>query len=389
MPQYSLRRGPGFAELQNRVRPVSITQRRLGLQILYEEQWIYVKERLADWIQRGDIKPNDAARSLEMERALRRQIENRFGWLLAELSTRQREVISPHQAAIASRQKQLWHWDAIGLRRANRQQIGSGKGIGVVLLDTGIDATHFELAGQSIRLMSVQHNGSVKRVRKATDPNGHGTYVAGLIAGKTIGIAPESKLVCVQVLSPEGTGNEWTILAGLNWVMTQRDIKVVVVCLSYAATPESTQLWQSAVEKLLDLDILPVIAAGNDGPGNVRIPGNTAGGLVVGAATRKKQIAPFSSSGNVKFKGRPELAIPGLIAPGENIYSALPGNKYNSWAGTTPATAIVAGVAALVRNRYPQLSASDVRDRILQRCRPVKSPRSRQGAGMVRIEAAL
>jgi len=353
-------------------------------------KWHSTKLLLGEFIRSGDVRVySEDVRTLEMTQEMRAALESKFGMLLSELP--QDIIQAPTEPvgappAKAPESLQLWHLDAIGLSEARRNGlIGTGTGVTVAILDTGIDGSHPEFHGKRIRTRHFDQDGNGKAIRRSKDTFGHGTFIAGLICGATVGIAPAAQIVS-GVVMPQGTGTYASILAGMNWVADLKDVQIVV--MSFGTSAVEATIYQYAIVTLLDLGILPVIAAGNDGRGHLSSPGNTLGGLVVGWTNGKLKVDPMSSSGRVRTNGHTHQ-LPDLVAPGEDVYSALPDNSYARWRGATPATAIVAGAAALVREKYPHITVQELRRRILAACKNLDGPVGRQGAGLVQVKAAL
>lgn len=276
-----------------------------------------------------------------------------------------------------------WAGSAINLGRA--QALASGRGITVAVLDTGVDLAHPALAGR-LRPGWDFVDGDADPSEASTTTgagHGHGTHVAGLVAW----VAPGATILPLRVLDAEGQGNAWVLaeallraidpdgnpatadgaqvinlsLAGLQDSQLMRTIDKLVNCvLPVPGDP---------VDPLVDLSdagydsdrqrcgvqagALVAAGAGNDGSPTLRTwpAAESAYGLVaVAASSPQGRLAAFSNSGNW---------IP-LAAPGDAVTSSVPGGGYATWSGTSMATPLVAGAAALVRARFPQLAARDV-----------------------------
>jgi subtilisin family serine protease len=358
-------------------------------------KWNGTKQLLGQFMHSGDIRVHsEDARTLEMDQKMRATLESKFGMLLSELDPTLQDIVqAPTESVGAPPAKApeslgLWHLDAIGLSESRRNGlVGTGTGVTVAVLDTGIDGSHSEFRGKRIPARHFDQDGIGKAIRRSKDTIGHGTFIAGLICGATVGIAPAAQIVSGVVL-PQGTGTDASILAGMNWVAELKDVQIVVMSFGVSAVATHSPIYQEAIFTLLELGILPIIAAGNNGRGHLSSPGNTLGGLVVGWTNCKLKVAPMSGSGRVRTNGHTHH-LPDLVAPGEDVYSALPGNSYARWNGATPATAIVAGVAALVREKYPYITVWELCKRILAACKKLDGLVGRQGAGLVQVKAAL
>ena len=360
---------------------------------------------LGPHIQHGEIQVvNEGARILRMSPELRIHVQQSYSIPLEEYSPQRRLDLpsepppktGPQEHAVRPPdERDLWHLRAVGLlaRGKRRSGIGSGKGVNIAIIDTGADGRHPEISGKILQALALDSTGRIGPVDSAIDHNGHGTVVCSLIAGETMGVAPDSRLISIQVLDKNGSGSTENILAGLEWVANASVegrplVRIVVLCLGSAneeATPRPAL--QSAMMSLINRGILPIVAVGNNGPGIANSPGDSYGIVSVGATTRASRIAEFSGSGGREFSGI-KYSVPSLVAPGEDVFSAtIIGNGYVRGSGATPATAIVAGVAALVAERAPELDARALRDRLLSQCRRLRGEDGeRQGAGLIQVQ---
>ena len=174
-------------------------------------------------------------------------------------------------------------WDS-GLR---------GKGVRVAIVDTGVDATHPDLAGRVAA--HADFSGTGER-----DDVGHGTHVAGIVAGAGAvyrGVAPAATLIIAKALSAAG-GSEDTVLAAMSWASGQ---SVAVMNLSLGGPGSPTSPLSREVDALAAEGIIVCVAAGNAGPdrGTISSPGDARGALTVGAADKTGALAFYSSRGPV------------------------------------------------------------------------------------------
>ncbi|MEV4758208.1 S8 family serine peptidase [Micromonospora sp. NPDC049559] len=235
----------------------------------------------------------------------------------------------------------------------------TGTGVTVAVLDSGIDATHPDLAGR-VRA----HQNFTDGEEDDRDLVGHGTHVASTIAGdgtasggRFKGVAPDAQLLDGKVCTVYGCP-ESAILAGMQWAADQ-GAKVVNLSLGVSDTPEVDPL-ESAVGRLTDeRGMLFVVAAGNSGAdGTIDSPASADAALAVGAVSKSDELADFSSRG----PRTGDAAIkPDLTAPGVEITAARsrdsevgePGQMYATMSGTSMAAPHVAGAAALLRQQHP------------------------------------
>lgn len=265
-----------------------------------------------------------------------------------------------------------WAPDALRLPEAHTHSTGAG--IRVAVLDTGLDLAHPALAGRLARTPGggllgrdfVDDDADPSEAGTQSDPGyGHGTHVAGLVALA----APAAALMPVRVLDAQGQGNLWVLSDALLWAVDpdgnpNSDDGAHVVNLSLGST-RPTELLKTAVA-LADCDFddddddfedpgfdddktrcgnkfgaAVLAAAGNAGSDTeLQYPAAEAmpGALAVTASAENRQLAPIANRG----------AWVEIAAPGDRIVSTFPGGGYATWSGTSMATPLAAGTAALV-----------------------------------------
>ncbi|MEH1901431.1 MAG: S8 family serine peptidase [Nostoc sp.] len=139
------------------------------------------------------------------------------------------ELIEPQRNANTKDEltaDELWHLDAIALNIARQNGFtGTGKSITIAVLDTGIDSTHSELQGRVTESYSFNDRSKQIQLTTSQDTDGHGTHVAGLICGKQVGVAPETKLID-GLLIPRGTGNLSNFVMWLDWLALRVDVNI-------------------------------------------------------------------------------------------------------------------------------------------------------------------
>ncbi|WP_329031542.1 S8 family peptidase [Streptomyces sp. NBC_01725] len=218
-----------------------------------------------------------------------------------------------------------------------------GKGVTAYVIDTGIEFGHDEFGGRAKAGYDAIGDG-----QQGKDCQGHGTHVAGTVAGRTYGVAPEADLVSVRVLDCTGKGTWSGILAGFDWVATNAEQPAVLN--GSLGGPKSTAV-NSAATALSKKGVLPVIAAGNDAVDACSVsPASAEGVVTVGASDREDRQTSFSNHGKCLS----------LYAPGAAIVSAKLGGGNTSMNGTSMASPHVAGVAALYKAKNPQATPDEI-----------------------------
>ncbi|MEU2233366.1 S8 family peptidase [Streptomyces vietnamensis] len=225
---------------------------------------------------------------------------------------------------------------------------GNGAGVTAYILDTGIDYQHDEFGGRATFGFDAMGDG-----RFGQDCNGHGTHVAGTVAGKTYGVARKAGLVSVRVLGCDGRGAYSGMIAGLDWVA--RNAKQPAVLNGSLGGDRSAAL-NDAATALYNAGVLPVIAAGNSSKDACNVsPASASGALTVAASTIWDEEASFSNYGPCVE----------LFAPGQAIVSARIGGGSVAENGTSMAAPHVAGVAALYKAEHPTAAPAEVAGWIL------------------------
>jgi len=248
-----------------------------------------------------------------------------------------------------------------------------GQGIKVAVIDTGIDEAHPDFAG---RIMAAKSFVS----QSAHDDNGHGTHVAGTLAGsgaksggKYMGVAPEATLYIAKALRADGGGSMSNVMAAIEWAVLEQKVQIINLSLGGSGSCDGTDaLSVLCDEAVLQAGVVMCVAAGNLGPGQKTIgpPGCARYVITVGAIDDNDRIAAFSSRGpTADGRNKPDLVFPGvnIIAPqaGGTRLGRLVEEGYVTSDGTSMATPHAAGVAALMLQANPQLTAEQVKTRIL------------------------
>ncbi len=276
----------------------------------------------------------------------------------------------------------------------------SGTGAVVAVMDTGVDMLHPALSSNyrgNLGRGLFDHTSSwfdaVNAGVYPYDDYGHGTHVAGTAVGQTtstgaIGVAPGAQWIGVKVLSGEGYGYDSWIHAGFQWLLAPGGDPAMapdVVNNSWASSLSSRDVFAEDIALLKTAGILPLFAAGNNGPssGSVGSPASNPGVFAVGASDPDDAVAYFSSRGPSPWgEVKPHIA-----APGVNVLSSVPGGVYAFSNGTSMATPHVAGLVALLRSANPTLSVAQITDLIAQTAVPLALPLPNNDSGWGRIDA--
>ena len=305
-----------------------------------------------------------------------------------------------------------------------------GSGVSVAVLDTGLnlmDGLIKNPDGKTTKVLAWKD--FVKKMPVPVDPNGHGSHIAAIIAnsqkgpdGDFNGMAPGANLVIGRVLDENGYGTYERIIAGIQWVVSNRalyNIRVLNLSLNgNVHSPYWADPLDQAVTAAWAQGITVVVAAGNKGPSpmSIGVPGNNPYAITVGAFTDHYTVNDWSDDYVTDFSSSgPTLDAfikPDLVAPGAHIVSKMPilsvasltheanwvSNQYFSMAGTSQSAAVVSGVAALAFSKNGGLTPNQVKFRILSTALPWEDAQThqalysvwQQGAGRVNAaDAAL
>ncbi|WP_422740579.1 type VII secretion-associated serine protease mycosin [Micromonospora sp. WMMD729] len=270
-----------------------------------------------------------------------------------------------------------WHLKYLKTREAHR--ITRGAGVTVAVPDTGVQP-HPDLVNNlldGIDLISADGNGK-------NDQNSHGTGMAGLIAAHgrgdslgALGLAPDAKILPIRDTGSDGQGEPDALAAGIDYAVRNGADVICISSVGGAGIP-----LQQSIRAALAADVVLVAAAGNK-PGDfvVGYPAAEEAVIAVGGVDRDGNHAEVSVTG-------PEIDV---VAPAVDIYSTSIDGKYRKGTGTSDATAIVAGAAALIRSKYPYLPAQEVAHRLTATAID-KGPPGRDdeyGYGVIDLVAAL
>lgn len=283
-----------------------------------------------------------------------------------------------------------------------------GRGVTIAVLDSGV-SNHPDLMGRVIGFRDfVGHRNLMY------DNNGHGTHVCGILcgnggisAGLYRGMAPGAKLVVGKVLDERGDGCAETMLEGLNWILQEREkygIQILNISVGIGTLDEwaKERALQIKIEELWEIGILVVCAAGNKGPGDNTI--SSVGGsnrvVTVGCHDGRYGGDNPARCETYSSRGKPGSFIrkPDLVAPGTDIVSCnayyhnfIGKNRkaYTAKSGTSMATPIVSGAAALLFQKYPDCTNEQCKQKLQFSATDLGLPWNQQGWGMLHVGRLL
>ncbi|HVN52785.1 MAG TPA: S8 family serine peptidase [Anaerolineaceae bacterium] len=245
-----------------------------------------------------------------------------------------------------------------------------GKGVVVANVDTGVDATHPDLANQ-YRGGTNSWFDPYHQHATPVDVNGHGTWTMGVMVGRnasgsSIGVAPEAQWIAARIFDDNNIATITAIHQAYQWLLdpdgnpATNDAPDVVNSSWGLRDPGCDLSFEPDLQALRAVGILPIFSAGNSGPGygTDTSPANNPGAFSVGATDSNGTIYYGSSRGSTACGGE-ERTYPAVTAPGVSIYSSSPADGYASSTGTSLAAPHVAGMLALLLSARPELSPEE------------------------------
>ncbi len=333
------------------------------------------------WVSRSDMAVDDNQFDVEVRDWARRGLELLLDRLRpGDLEGVQRSL-RPTPDQIEDDAAATWAIHAVGAVGNG----ATGRGVSVAVLDTGVDLSH-----PSLRHRIADHRSFVPR-ETIDDGNGHGTHCCGLVAGESVvgaprfGVAPGADLFVGKVLSNSGHGKERQIIQGMEWAI-ERGCDVISMSLGRRVSdgegPASgyRRLFEAAEKR----GVLIVAAAGNDSfrpsfVNPVSSPANDPLAMAVGAVDSTLAVAMFSNGAVNSAGGGLDI-----VAPGVSILSAEPHpGRFVRLSGTSMATPIVAGLAALLKELRSELRGQALRSALAELASRLGDP-SDYGAGLAR-----
>ncbi len=295
--------------------------------------------------------------------------------------------IAAPASADSIRDREYW-LNAYGISTA--WNTTKGAGVTIAIIDTGVDGSHIDLKGAVVGGTDVSGVGAANGQRPVGESSEHGTMVASLAAGRghdgtagIIGSAPAADILAISIAF--GVGNRSSdaqIADAVKWAV-DNGADVINMSLTRNSLEWPTS-WDDAFLYAFEHDVVVVAAAGNRGSGTTEVgaPATIPGVLVVGGVDRNGKASFDASSQGITIS---------VSAPSEDLVGAAPGGGYFSWAGTSGATPIIAGIVALVRAAHPGLDAGNVINRITATATSpgVTTPSPIYGYGLVDAAAAV
>lgn len=234
---------------------------------------------------------------------------------------------------------------ALPLNQSYTYPDSAGQGVTAYVIDTGVRITHSDFGGRASYGYDAIDNDNT-----AQDGHGHGTHVAGTVAGNAYGVAKKAKIVGVRVLNNSGSGTTAQVVAGIDWV-TRNAVKPAVANMSLGGGADSAL--DTAVRNSIASGITYAIAAGNDGANaSNSSPARVTEAITVGWSNNNDARNTYSNYGSVLD----------LFAPGNGITSAWNSSDTatNTISGTSMATPHVAGAAAIYVGQNPSATPAQV-----------------------------
>ncbi len=305
-----------------------------------------------------------------------------------------------------------WNLEAINAYKAQRYTKDCNNEVVVGIIDSGVDSTHSAISknyrGNDSSLAAYSWyntiNGKDGSQEKPYDDRGHGTHVCGTILGSKenalLGVAPKAKWIGVKVFDQDGETDNVKLLKAGQWIMAPNGdpTKAPKVVNNSWGGNSNDGFFQDIVKKWREAGIFPVFSAGNVGPFNdggddsIGTPGAYPESYAVGAIRKDEHIAKFSLRGKSTYTNKIK---PDIVAPGVNILSCIPGEKYTIYTGTSMAAPHVTGVIALMLQVNPNLSVDQIENILNETALPLKdeyyttTPNNGYGYGKVNAVSAV
>lgn len=276
----------------------------------------------------------------------------------------------------------------------------TGEGISIAYIDTGVNR-HLDFCLGQNRLLYFYD--FINNSQLPYDDNGHGTFVAGvasgngvLSCGKYSGVAPKSNIISLKALNEKGEATSISILEAMQWILdNHKKFNIKVVCMSFGSEPLGYKdPIMLGAERLWNEGIVVVSAGGNSGPEfqSIKSPGVSRKIITVGGLDDKRNelgeydvknfdIADFSSRGPAFNRVKPDI-----VAPAVDIVSCSHSGGYRKMSGTSVATPMVAGMVALIYEKYPKATPDQIKKYLLVNAKNIYKNRYAQGYGVANFD---
>jgi hypothetical protein len=280
-----------------------------------------------------------------------------------------------------------------------------GAGLVYGSIDTGADVSHEAIANDyrgraADGSLSHDYNwfDPTGAAKAPVDNNGHGTHTIGTVTGEGVGVAPKAKYISAAGL----TGQVDSTLKSLQWMLAPTKIDGSapdptkapdVVGMSWWTGPNNEDLFLESLQDLRAAGIVPVKSAGNKGPGpkSISSPGQFPEVIATAAVDANGNVARFSSRGPAPYPNGSLTPKPDYAAPGVDVVSSIPGNKYGKMSGTSMAQPHMSAAVLAILSKYPSLTDAQL-DAVLTAGAIDKGAPGRDdeyGIGLINLPASL
>lgn len=286
-------------------------------------------------------------------------------------------------SSLMYRTKEFLHIDNIARNITNKSPHS------VVVIDTGV-YPHIDFCLGKNRI--IRFIDLINEKDKMYDDNGHGTFVAGVLAGNSIidkysGIDNSCDIIVIKALDSDGETTSIKILQAMQWILDNSSkYNIKVVCMSFGSMlGDRNDPLMFGVEVLWDNGITVICAGGNSGPelSTIMSPGASKKVITVGSLddlNKPLMVADFSSRGPVGNYYKPDLLVPGVNIISTNVF-AFNKKFYTKMTGTSVSTPMVAGVVSLLYNINPKYSPDQIKYMIIKSCVRITGDKNSEGFG--------
>ncbi len=281
-----------------------------------------------------------------------------------------------------------------------------GEGIGVAVLDSGMNHMHPDLRGRLVYSYNY-----LNHTQDVSDDCGHGTHISGIIGGTGMasegryqGLAPRCHFISMKVLDKYGNGSIESVTGALYWLIDHgREYDVRIINISMGSSVEESEgdpVLLNAVEDAWDAGFVVCAAAGNQGPdrSSITAPGTSPKVITVGSSDDNRLVRVMGKlKANYSGRGPTSSCVckPEVVAPGAYLVSCSAGwgrrgsDAYVTKSGTSMATPVVSGCIALLLSWERTLTNKEVKLRLHSSCRDLGLPRNQQGWGMIYVPGLM